>query len=99
MSMLSVHPGAILDIDDSVDRGTYYFFSCWSKERRQLFTCLNLDCFCWVSTLAYPNLFGKLGLKGFVVVVVIYSVVVDVMPTAKQGVHRLIVKASGDFIS
>ena len=20
--------------------------------------CLNLDCFCWVSTLAYPNLFG-----------------------------------------
>ena len=25
---------------------------------RQLFMCLNLDCFCWVSTLAYPNLFG-----------------------------------------
>ena len=22
------------------------------------FTCLNLDGFCWVSTLAYPNLFG-----------------------------------------
>ena len=26
--------------------------------RKQLFTCLNLDCFCWVSTLSYPNLFG-----------------------------------------
>ena len=25
---------------------------------KQLFTCLNLDCFCWVSTLAYLNLFG-----------------------------------------
>ena len=35
---------------------------------RQLFTCLNIDCFYWVLTLAYLT---YLGLKGFVVVVVI----------------------------
>jgi len=33
---------------------------------KQLFTCLNLECFCWVSILAYPTC---LGLKDFVVVV------------------------------